>query len=226
MRRFGVFLGVVVALALCAPLAASADPYVPPEGSFTEPELPEDFPACPAPVVTYEGEDGTVAELRALREEASQTCRALSGRLDLARKYTFWTLVQQVEDREILRKAPEEIEELLGLLHEEVETIKNYGTDPSYGGFAVSNLDNRGATYTVKIERTEKELEELEEGKGGGGEGAWTPKAIGKLQLAAQQTKEATEVGTEVVNNGYWILIGALLGCCAVAIMWKAFHGR
>jgi hypothetical protein len=96
MRRAGSVLLLLVVSAMTLPSVSLAEPYAPPEGAVTDPALPESFPECPSPPGGYEGEDGTVAELRALRVEATATCRALGGRLDLLRERVFWTLIELV----------------------------------------------------------------------------------------------------------------------------------
>lgn len=207
MRGRGVLLAVLLAQLCFAVPGAAADPYVPPEGAPTEPELAEGFPACETPAGTYEGEDQVVGELRGLREEAAADCEALSDRLDLLRERVFWVLVEQLKAQET--KVPKESLEMAELIYQRLDHLNELATNPAEGGIITSPLNNRGQVWDTHLEAGESEEEEGDEA----------------LTLAAE-TKEATEVGTEVYNRGIWILVGALLASLTFFALWRVFHGK
>lgn len=75
---------------------AQADPYVPPSGIASEPDLPA-FGSCPAGGYgSYSGSDDAATELRALREELATMCAALADRQDEAAHRLWWVVAEQL----------------------------------------------------------------------------------------------------------------------------------
>lgn len=75
---------------------AQADPYAPPSGIASEPDLPA-FGSCPAGGYgSYSGEDDAATELRALREELAAMCAALADRQDEVAHRLWWVVAEQL----------------------------------------------------------------------------------------------------------------------------------
>lgn len=75
---------------------AQADPYAPPSGIASEPDLPA-FGSCPeGGYGSYSGSDDAAAELRALREEFSAMCAALADRQDEVAHRLWWVVAEQL----------------------------------------------------------------------------------------------------------------------------------
>lgn len=88
---FWVLAAVVSCFFMVPPYrAAAAEPYKPSESTVTEPGLPESLAACPGAVTPYEGEDQTVAELRAMRAELRAACEVSAGRLEAVAHRLWW----------------------------------------------------------------------------------------------------------------------------------------
>jgi len=196
-----VALGVLAAVLWCmvvVDLASAAD-YAPPPESPTEPALGEAFPSCQDPAGEYEGEDGTVAELRLVREDNRLTCLALGGRLDLLRERVFWGLLETLQNGQKISTTNEKLTTI-------VETLGEILT-------AQKSLCTAEAPCHVTTGET---LSVSDSGSSAG---------LGEIRMAAQENREASEVATEVGNRDMYIVIGCLVGLAALAMLWRAIHG-
>lgn len=192
-------------LALSAPLAASAEPYEPPEiEGVSAPALPE-LAQCPeaveeeVPAPEEESvELATAHQLTLLRGELQQECRAQSQRLEQVIERQWYQLAEQLKTWHFLH---DDLGESVAQIFGKVERLNELASNPAEGGLIVSPMNNRGETWEVG---GTVEVSNLSESEGESG-----------LQLAA------IHEGTETINQNDWAFLGIAIGCIGVFLVWR-----
>lgn len=92
----GTFVVLVVFAIIGGTAHAEPVPYSPPDGTVSDPALPEGLASCPAAPAAYGGEDPIAAELRSLRIEQAESCEATAARQVLQLHRTFWLAAELV----------------------------------------------------------------------------------------------------------------------------------
>lgn len=229
--RAGLVAVVIAAFAgLLAPLAG-ATVYSPPTTPFTEPSFNSEGPECSLGTAgTHTSEVGQ--ELFLLRGQSVSMCETSFFATKTAAFRLFWLTEEVLRSRE-------KIEALHSddvVLREKLESVHN---DLSSSGAVFGELkliyESLGTSGQLHADLTaaagvpvklEGQKSSVEVNGGIAGMLVSNQPSLTSLESATASGNEATEVDTEVVNRGIWILVGALIASIAVAVLWRVLHGR